>query len=493
MAKLSRKSVAMAAGTAVGTSVLAYATMEHFREKRFKEPGMRLPLIGHLHSFDFRNLPWELERLRGYVNEKVMGLWLGPDYLVYVTTPELTHKVFVEQGAKSSGRSAKMPLELDIGNKGLVLNEGPAWKKNRRLILRELIGSKERTKVVGHVFDELTGNIGASAMMNSNFEVSGLGTLIHKAVASGMCMMIFGFQLPDELVDEILEHVDYIGAKSFDYMMLIRVPFYKVFGFETVKRFEYACQRMVQIVDQVVETRMKSEAYKAKGMGSIVPDPYLSEVLFEAIQGGLDTTTAVLEWCIAYLADDTAFQKRIHDEMDTVCGSDGPVLEDQDKLVLLNAAIMETLRLVQISSVVVPHKATEAIDLGDKYAKIPRGSTLLWSFNEMHGDEKLWGDPLVFRPDRFIDDFPGLTPNPNKDLTSTGEFKKYMPFGIGPRHCPGYKLATYELYIGLSKLLWAYEFTSRMPIDLSHYTNSIPVRVKGFVPTVKKRVRQVPA
>jgi len=212
-------------------------------------------------------------------------------------------------------------------------------------------------------------------------------------------------------------------------------------------------------------------------------------VLFEAIQGGLDTTSAVVEWCIAYLADTPAFQKRIHEEMDSVCGSEGPNIDDKDKFVLLNAAIMETLRMAQISSLIVPHQATDCIELGDGYPTIPKGAALLWSFNELHGDEALWGDPWVFRPDRFLDDFPGLSTNPNQGLTSTGEFKKYMPFGLGPRHCPGYHLAMYELFVAISKLLWEYEFTSATKIDLSHYTDSIPVRVKGFVPIVRQRTK----
>lgn len=489
MEPLTRHTMAFTTTAVAGGAALAYLMCEYRREKPFKEPGMRLPGIGHLHMFDIKNLPWELERLRGYVNDKVMALWLGPDYLVYVTTPELTYKLFVEHGDKSSGRSAKMPAEIDIGNKGLVLNEGEPWKKNRQLILRELIGSKERRTVVGKVFDELTDNVGAAASKSTNSQLPQFGGLIRKAVASGMCLLIFGFRVRDELMEEILDHVDYCGQKPFDYMMLIRLPFYKLFRFETVRKFEYSCQRMVKIVDELVEQRIQSEEYRAKGMKSIVANPFLSEVLFEAIQGGLDTTTAILEWCIAYLVDTPDFQRRIHEEMDTICGPNGPQIDDEGRLILLNAAMMETLRIAQISSLVVPHRATDDIDLGGSYPMIPNGATLLWSFNELHGDPKLWGDPMVFRPDRFINDFPGLTTNPNVGLTSTGEFKKYMPFGIGPRHCPGYKLATYELYIGASRLLWEYEFSSETKVDLSHYTNSIPVRAKAFVPTVRRRVK----
>jgi cytochrome P450 len=114
-------------------------------------------------------------------------------------------------------------------------------------------------------------------------------------------------------------------------------------------------------------------------MDSIAPDPYMSEMLFESLHGGLDTTTAVIEWCIAYLADKPEFQRRIHDEMDSICGVDGPTFEDRHNLTLLNAAMMETLRMAQISSVVVPHKATDSIPLGHDYP------TILRSYGETRG------------------------------------------------------------------------------------------------------------
>ncbi len=141
-----RRTALWAAGAAAGAAVAAYAANEWLRDKRFKEPGPALPLLGHLYRLDIKNLPCELERLRSTVRDTTMGMWLGSgEYLVYVTTtPELTHKVFAEHGGKSSGRSAEMPAEIDIGNHGLVLNEGEPWEKNCKLILRELVGSRDR-------------------------------------------------------------------------------------------------------------------------------------------------------------------------------------------------------------------------------------------------------------------------------------------------------------------------------------------------------------
>ena len=187
-----------------------------------------------------------------------------------------------------------MPIEIDIGNKGIVLNEGDSWKENRRLVFRELIGSKDKSKVVGQIFDELTTKVGAAAAANADGKVPELGALIHKAVATGMCLLIFGsaFKPTEDLMNEILEHVDFIGAKCFDYMFLIRFPFYRLFGFETVRRFEATCQRMVKIVHGVLEQRTEAED-EVTGMATIdtLKDgktsgdspSILSEVLYEAL------------------------------------------------------------------------------------------------------------------------------------------------------------------------------------------------------------------
>ena len=246
-----RRTALYAAGAAACAAVAAYATSEWLRDKRFKEPGPALPLLGHLYRLDIKNLPWELERLRSTVRDTTMGMWLGRDYLVYVTTPELTHKVFAEHGDKSSGRSAEMPAELDMGNKGLVLNEGEPWDKNRKLILRELVGSRDKVRVVGEIFDELVRQVGEGA--GTGGALPELGKLIHKTVARGITTMIFGFRISESLLEEILGHVDYIGQASFDYMMYVRIPFYKAFGFETVRRFEASCQQMVKIMDELVD------------------------------------------------------------------------------------------------------------------------------------------------------------------------------------------------------------------------------------------------
>jgi hypothetical protein len=137
-------------------------------------------------------------------------------------------------------------------------------KRNCRLILRELIGSKDKTEVVGQVFGELVDKVGATADNSLQATVPDFGKFLHRTVADGMCMMIFGFRQPEELVDEMLEHIEYIGAKAFDYMMLVRVPCYKLFSFERVLKFESSCKRMLKIIDAIV---LKRSPKSCRGKG----------------------------------------------------------------------------------------------------------------------------------------------------------------------------------------------------------------------------------
>jgi cytochrome P450 len=72
---------------------------------------------------------------------------------------------------------------------------------------------------------------------------------------------------------------------------------------------------------------------------------------------------------------------------------------------------------------------------------------------EIMHEPEYWGDPEVFRPDRFIDPV-------------TGKFKsneRLVPFGIGKRMCIGSTLAQNELYLFLASFLQHFEFSDPTP------------------------------
>jgi methyl farnesoate epoxidase/farnesoate epoxidase len=79
---------------------------------------------------------------------------------------------------------------------------------------------------------------------------------------------------------------------------------------------------------------------------------------------------------------------------------------------------------------------------------------------EIMHDVEYWGDPEVYRPERFID-------------LVTGKFKsneRLVPFGFGKRICIGSTLAQNELYLFLSAFLQHFEFSDPIPEILEPVT-----------------------
>jgi len=84
----------------------------------------------------------------------------------------------------------------------------------------------------------------------------------------------------------------------------------------------------------------------------------------------------------------------------------------------LNATLKEVLRLANIGPTTIPHRAT--IDTTLMGYAIKKNYTLLPMLMSIHMDPEHWGDPEVFRPERFIDE--------------NGEFINdpwVIPFGVG--------------------------------------------------------------
>lgn len=87
---------------------------------------------------------------------------------------------------------------------------------------------------------------------------------------------------------------------------------------------------------------------------------------------------------------------------------------------------------------------------------IPKGSTVVLNVWGMHHDKNRWSHPEDFEPDRFSE-YVALAPS----YAASGEWEKrdHYGYGAGRRICPGIHLAERNLFIGIAKLLWAFEFT----------------------------------
>ncbi|KAL1420988.1 hypothetical protein MTO96_004346 [Rhipicephalus appendiculatus] len=75
---------------------------------------------------------------------------------------------------------------------------------------------------------------------------------------------------------------------------------------------------------------------------------------------------------------------------------------------------------------------------------IPKDSGILYNVYGVNHDPKLWERPEEFRPERFLDSATG------KLRQDTGPL---ITFGMGPRTCPGEKLAHVDMFYILVRLM----------------------------------------
>lgn len=80
----------------------------------------------------------------------------------------------------------------------------------------------------------------------------------------------------------------------------------------------------------------------------------------------------------------------------------------------------------------------------------------------IHFDSSLWGeDANEFKPDRFLDES-----DTQEDAEDSNNHQKrarhpmaFIPFGAGPRICPGMKLAVFEIKLFVLAVISKYELS----------------------------------
>ena len=158
-------------------------------------------------------------------------------------------------------------------------------------------------------------------------------------------------------------------------------------------------------------------------------------------------------------------QKRLQEKVDTVVGSGRhPSIFDRDQMPYTAATVYELLRYASLVAT-LPHAALETVILGEY--TIPAGTVIFPYFPAILHDKKFWGDPEVFRPERFLDESGNLLPadHPNR--------KHMLQFGAGPRVCVGEAFALKRLFIFTASLVQKFDLQqgnkNLVPCDYDSY------------------------
>ena len=175
-------------------------------------------------------------------------------------------------------------------------------------------------------------------------------------------------------------------------------------------------------------------------------EDHLTGAIHDMFTAGYETTAHGLTFALGYLIQYHKYQIDIQKQLDDVVGRHRmPNLDDRPMLPLINATIMESLRLGNVVPQGLPHRVVEDTTLCGY--RVPKDTIIYPDTEAVHLDPECWENPKLFNPYRHIDE-KGIL------ITNQGNF---YPFGAGRRVCPGEALAKLEMFVFLSWML--HEFT----------------------------------
>ncbi|HLX58703.1 MAG TPA: cytochrome P450, partial [Ktedonobacteraceae bacterium] len=175
---------------------------------------------------------------------------------------------------------------------------------------------------------------------------------------------------------------------------------------------------------------------------SALSDTQVRDHIMTFVAAGHETTANALTWTFYLLSRYPAVREKLLAELKTVLDGRTPILDDLPHLPYLEWILNESMRLYP-PAWTQGRRAVEAFDLDGVH--FPAGTMVMFSQWVIHRLPDIWGDPLVFRPERW-DPVGGQKVPP----------WSYFPFGGGPRICIGMPFAQQEAKLLLATILQDY-------------------------------------
>jgi len=169
----------------------------------------------------------------------------------------------------------------------------------------------------------------------------------------------------------------------------------------------------------------------------------------DAFGAGLENLSNLLSWSVAYIASHVELQKDLHEEIDSVIGHDQPCVQHKQKMPLMQATILETLRLSSVIPMAIPHYCIK--DSVVKGYHVAKGTVVLTNIWGINHDDRHFSHPECFEPYRFLD----LKGQLRGDRCSL-----VIPFNTGPRTCAGNAVTKVVIFLLVSSLLQKFELRS---------------------------------
>lgn len=368
----------------------------------------------------------------------VYPTWLGRRY-VYLLGPEANEFVFANDGLFRVREAFRGLIPVD-GPTALIVTDGPDHARRRALVRPSL----HHRQVAGYV-ETMAGTADeALDRVVPGTTIDGY-QLFRAAIRRSTLRTLFG--------ERLAEHADTLGGQLQPLLSLadlmpdvvewharLNTPRYRramAARAAVIARIDTEIAR-IRNLDHDAESQVLAMLVHGRdGTGSGLTDDEIHDQAIMLIAAGYETTSAAMGWLLYTIGPRPELQDRLRAELAEVTGGRTPTSADLGRLPLLSATVTETLRLYPPAAVSARYVAEE-FTFGGR--RVRPGTTLLYSPYATHRDPRVYAEPRVFRPERWLGD----------ERRPAAEF---LPFGGGIHRCIGSSMATTELTVMLTRLI----------------------------------------
>ncbi|GAU95082.1 hypothetical protein RvY_06759 [Ramazzottius varieornatus] len=448
--------------------------MSDRRKGRIPQGPPAYPLIGTLGLDD--DAPWVTYKqwAQQYGKDGMFTFFLGPKLHLVITDPEVA-KAAYKDPIIGEGRP-ETNLSRLFNHHALAFSKGQMWKDTRRF---EIMALKDFGRGSGskNLLESYVQNAARDLIQDISNQINSTPDqpfstrpAVLKCVANSIASTLCGGALrsDDPRFTRITDSVNVVFTEGTTpasilnvFPWLSHIPPFRQKQAMVYGRMAESAHMMEEIIAEhrkhfdtsdvrdFIDAYLKEQQEQIKNNGDAgsFTDMQLVYMSIEMYFAGLDATLGSLQWAVLLLSSVPEVLQKCQEEIYQVLGQ-GTIASyaDRGQLPYCEATMSEVFRIGSVDPFGLPHQCTEDVMLNGY--TIPKDTTVFVDYVNIHHSDVYYKDPMVFRPERFLDDQGKFVSSPHS-----------LPFATGRRMCSGDHFAKMIVFISMVSMIQHFDMT----------------------------------
>ncbi len=442
-------------------------------------PGPKgLPLVGNLFQIDLSIFHQQLERWCDELGP-IFKIKMGSAAIAVIADPEIINQILRDRPTTWRRRRTIENVIAEMGFNGVFSSEGERWRRQRKVVALALNSAHLNQffpKMLATT-ERLMRRWEAAAASGESVDlcrdVMRYTVDITTQLAFGVNVNTLETDGPviQQQLDKVFPMIGKRMNAPFPYWRYFRGPKDReleqaIAGIEeTVNGFITDCRQRMRDQPELYEAPTNFLeaiiAAQTAEQGENFGDDEIYANVVTLLLAGEDTTANTIAWAGHYFMEFPEYLEQVRAEVDALCGTARSLTEHKQlsELPYLEAFANETMRLKPVGPL-FPMEPNEDVELLGY--QIPKRTPVIALTRHIAINSSNFGKPDTFNPERWLK-------SSEVDLAPHNT-QAFLPFGTGPRFCPGRNLALAEIKMALAMLCRNFDLTPSDP--------NVPVKEK---------------